>query len=82
LRRSRPLRLAAGEWGSLKVSLSGRARLLLEGEVEWLDPGEAEGVAEVPVKPMKAGRVPVALVAKWEGGEERRVMWLEVAERA
>ncbi|UNQ73406.1 ankyrin repeat domain-containing protein [Infirmifilum sp. NZ] len=75
-------RLVAGEWGSLKVRLSGRARLLLEGEVDWLDPGEAEGLIEIPVRLKKAGRVPVVLVARWEGGEERRVVWLEAAERA
>jgi len=75
-------RLAAGEWGVLRVKLGGKARLLLEGEVDWLDPGEAEGIAEVPVKPKKAGRLPVAVVAKWEGVEERRVVWLEATERA
>jgi len=75
-------RLALGEWGVLRVRLGGRARLLLEGEVEWIDPGEAEGVVEVPVRLKKAGRVPVAVVARWESGEERRVVWLEAAERA
>jgi len=75
-------RLAVGEWGALRVRLGGRARLLLEGEVDWLDPGEAEGVVEVPVRLKKAGRVPVAVVARWESGEERRVVWLEAAERA
>jgi len=75
-------RLVVGEWGVLRVRLSGKARVSLEGDVEWLDPGEAVGIAEIPVKPRKAGRLPVALVARWEGGEERRVVWLVAAERA
>jgi len=74
--------LAAGEWGVLRVRLGGRARLLLEGDVEWIDPGEAEGPVEVPVKPKTAGRLPVAVVARSGGVEERRVVWLEAAERA
>jgi len=75
-------RLVVGEWGVLRVRLGGKARVSLEGDVDWLDPGETIGVAVIPVKPRKAGRLPVALVARWEGGEERRVVWLVVAERA
>jgi len=49
--------------------------------VDWLDPGEAEGAVEVPVKPRRAGRLPVAVVAKGEGREERKLIWLEALER-
>jgi len=72
--------LVAGEWGYLRVSLGGRARVSVEGEVDWLDPGEAEGPVEVPVRLKKAGKVPIVLVVRGSGREERRVVWLEAAE--
>jgi len=71
-------RLDVGEWGALRVRLGDKARVSLEGDVDWLDPGEVDGIAEIPVKPKKAGKVPVTLVVKGKGREERRQVWLKV----
>jgi len=46
------------------VQLSRSSRLVVEGDVEWLDPGEARGSVEVPVKLRRSGKVPVTIVAK------------------
>ncbi|MEM1793176.1 MAG: zinc ribbon domain-containing protein, partial [Thermofilaceae archaeon] len=72
--------LVEGEWGVLRVRLNRPSKLVVEGDVEWVDPGLVEGVVEVPVKARKAGRIPVAVVAKSSGREERKVVWVEVAE--
>ncbi|MEM4875102.1 MAG: ankyrin repeat domain-containing protein [Thermofilaceae archaeon] len=72
--------LVEGEWGVLRVQLNRPSKLMVEGDVEWMDPGLVKGVVEVPVKAKKAGRMPVAVVAKSSGREERKVVWVEVAE--
>jgi len=72
--------LVEGEWGVLRVKLIRPSVLVVEGDVDWMDPGLVKGVVEVPVKARKAGRVPVAVVAKSSGKEERKVIWVEVAE--
>ena len=71
--------LVEGEWGVLRVRLNRPSKLVVEGDVVWMDPGLVEGVVEVPVKARKAGRMPVAVVAKSSGREERKVVWVEVA---
>ncbi|MEM3942646.1 MAG: ankyrin repeat domain-containing protein [Thermofilaceae archaeon] len=71
--------LVEGEWGVLRVQLNRPSTLVVEGDVDWLDPGLVEGVVEVPVKARKAGRMPVAIVAKSSGKEERKVVWVEVS---
>ncbi|MEM1871516.1 MAG: ankyrin repeat domain-containing protein, partial [Thermofilaceae archaeon] len=71
--------LVEGEWGVLRVRLNRPSKLVVEGDVEWVDPGLVEGVVEVPVKAKKAGRIPVAIVAKSSGREERKVVWVEVS---
>ncbi|MEM3964298.1 MAG: ankyrin repeat domain-containing protein [Thermofilaceae archaeon] len=71
--------LVEGEWGVLRVRLNRPSTLVVEGDVEWVDPGLVEGVVEVPVKARKAGRMPVAVVAKSSGREERKVVWVEVS---
>ncbi|MEM4445033.1 MAG: ankyrin repeat domain-containing protein [Thermofilum sp.] len=71
--------LVEGEWGVLRVKLNFPSTLVVEGDVEWVDPGLVEGVVEVPVKARKAGRVPVTVVAKSSGKEERKVVWVEVS---
>ncbi|MEM0460295.1 MAG: zinc-ribbon domain-containing protein, partial [Thermofilaceae archaeon] len=72
--------LVEGEWGVLRVRLNRPSTLVVEGDVEWVDPGLVEGVVEVPVKARKTGRMPVAVVARSSGREERKVVWVEVAE--
>uniref|UniRef100_A0A7C4H6L4 Uncharacterized protein n=1 Tax=Thermofilum pendens TaxID=2269 RepID=A0A7C4H6L4_THEPE len=72
--------MVEGEWGVLRVRLNRPSKLVVEGDVEWMDPGLVKGVVEVPVKAKKAGRMPVAVVAKSSGKEERKVIWVEVAE--
>ncbi|MEM2790787.1 MAG: zinc ribbon domain-containing protein, partial [Thermofilaceae archaeon] len=67
-------------WGVLRVRLNRPSTLVVEGDVDWMDPGLVEGVVEVPVKARKTGRMPVAVVAKSSGREERKVVWVEVAE--
>jgi len=37
-------------------------------------------LVEVPVKPRRNGRVPVAIVARSGGREERGIVWVEAAE--
>jgi hypothetical protein len=58
----------------------------LEGDVDWLDPGRVElsgeGVVEVPVRPRAAGEVPVRVVVKSSGGEDAKITWLKVVEKA
>ncbi|MEM0459829.1 MAG: ankyrin repeat domain-containing protein [Thermofilaceae archaeon] len=72
--------LVEGEWGALRLQLSRSSRLVVEGDVEWLDPGEVQGSVEIPVKPRRSGKVPVAIVAKSGEREERKIIWIEVAE--
>jgi hypothetical protein len=80
--------LRAGEWGRLLVRVqgSGTATLSLEGDVEWLDPGRVklsgDAVVEVPVRPRAAGEVPVRVVLKSPSGEDTRITWLKVVDRA
>ncbi|MEM1522421.1 MAG: hypothetical protein QXU69_05310, partial [Thermofilaceae archaeon] len=71
--------LVEGEWGVLRVRLNRPSTLAVEGDVDWLNPGLVEGVVDVPVKARKTGRMPVAVVAKSSGREERKVVWVEVS---
>lgn len=70
-----------GEWGVLRIELNRRASLRVEGEVDWMELGEADGLVELPVKPKRAGRVPLAIVARSGGREERKIFWIEVLKR-
>jgi len=80
--------LYAGEWGRLlvKVKGAGLASLSIEGDVEWMDPGRVvlsgESVVEVPVKPGVAGELPVRITVRSGGGEDVRIAWLKVSEKA
>ncbi|MCC6003801.1 MAG: ankyrin repeat domain-containing protein [Thermofilum sp.] len=80
--------LRAGEWGRLLVRVqgSGTASLSLEGDVDWLDPGRVklsgESLVEVPVRPKAAGEVPVRVVVRSPGGEDAKITWLKVVDRA
>jgi hypothetical protein len=80
--------LRAGEWGRLLVRVqgSGTATLSLEGDVDWLDPGRVklsgDAVVEVPVRPRAAGEVPVKVVLKSPSGEDTKITWLKVVDRA
>jgi hypothetical protein len=80
--------LRAGEWGRLLVRVrgSGTATLSLEGDVDWLDPGRVklsgESLVEVPVRPRAAGEVPVRVVLKSPSGEDAKITWLKVVEKA
>jgi hypothetical protein len=80
--------LRAGEWGRLLVRVRGlgTASLSLEGDVEWLDPGRVklsgDAVVEVPVRPRAASGVPVRVVVKSPSGEDAKITWLKVSDRA
>jgi hypothetical protein len=80
--------LRAGEWCRLLVRVrgSGTATLSLEGDVDWLDPGRVklsgESLVEVPVRPRAAGEVPVRVVLKSPSGEDAKITWLKVVDRA
>jgi hypothetical protein len=80
--------LCVGEWGRLLVRVrgSGKASVSLEGDVEWLDPGlvklSGDAVVEVPVKPKVSGEVPVRAVVKSPSGEDAKIAWLKVVDRA
>jgi hypothetical protein len=80
--------LRAGEWGRLLVRVqgSGTASVSLEGDVDWLDPGRVklsgESLVEVPVRPKAAGEVPVRVVVKSPSGEDTKITWLKVVDRA
>ena len=39
-------------------------------------------MVEVPVRPVAAGELPVRIVVRSEGGEDARIAWLKVSERA
>jgi hypothetical protein len=58
----------------------------LEGDVDWLDPGRVklsgESLVEVPVRPRAAGEVPVRVVLKSPSGEDAKIAWLKVVEKA
>jgi hypothetical protein len=78
----------AGEWGRLlvKVKGAGLASLSIEGNVEWMDPGRIRlsggSVVEVPVKPGVAGELPVRITVRSGSGEDVRIAWLKVSEKA
>lgn len=72
--------LVQGEWGRLHIRVSFPSTLTVEGEVDWLDPGLVSGSVDIPVKPRKAGMIPIAIVAKSSGKEERKIVWVEVLE--
>ncbi|MCC6059460.1 MAG: ankyrin repeat domain-containing protein [Thermofilum sp.] len=80
--------LRAGEWGRLLVRVqgSGTASVSLEGDVDWLDPGRVklsgESLVEVPVRPRAAGEVPVRVVVRSPSGEDTKITWLKVSDRA
>jgi len=80
--------LYIGKWGRLLVRLRGlgTATLSIEGDVDWLDPGRvqlsSESVVEVPVRPRAAGELPVRVVVKSSGGEDAKITWLKVVEKA
>jgi len=81
-------RLRIGEWGRLLVKIrgSGTATLSLEGDVDWLDPGtlelSGESVVEVPVRSKTSGELPVRVVVKSPNGEDAKITWLKVKDRA
>jgi hypothetical protein len=80
--------LRVGEWGRLLVRVRGlgTASVSLEGDVEWLDPGlvklSGDAVVEVPVRPRAGGEVPVRVVVKSPSGEDAKIAWLKVVDRA
>lgn len=74
-------RLTASEWGALRIRLNQPVTLHVEGEVEWLNPGEVSGLVELPVKPKRAGRIPIIISAKSGNFEDRRVIWIKVLEK-
>jgi hypothetical protein len=64
----------------------GEARISIEGDVEWMNPGavelSGESVLYVPVKPRAAGEVPVKLSLELSGMKSSRLIWLNVSEKA
>lgn len=74
-------RLVEGRWGKMRLELSDKATISIMGEVDWMDPGEVEGVVVLPVKPKKSGSIPVTVVAESEGRREEKLIVVDV-ERA
>jgi hypothetical protein len=80
--------LHVGEWGKMIVRARGlgEARISIEGDVEWMNPGAVELSGEsmlyVPVKPRAAGEVPVKLSLELSGMKSSRLIWLNVLEKA
>jgi hypothetical protein len=76
--------LSEGLWGRIFVLMrgSGNVNINLEGDVEWINPGEisinGEDTVEIPVKPKIHGEVPVKITVK--GGEKptSKIVWLNV----
>jgi hypothetical protein len=76
--------LSEGLWGRIFVLMrgSGNVNIDLEGDVDWIDPGEifinGEDTVEIPVKPKIHGEVPVKITVK--GGEKStsKIVWLDV----
>lgn len=73
--------LVEGEWGLLRVKVNTPSTLNLDGDLEWMNPGKVEDIANIPVKPKKAGRIPILVTVKSDVGEERRIVWVEVMRR-
>ncbi|TDA41701.1 MAG: hypothetical protein DSO07_03190 [Thermoproteota archaeon] len=78
--------LYEGLWGRILISMEGEGtvKVDLEGDVDWIDPGEiiinGEDTVEIPVKPKIRGDVPVKITVK--GGEKpiSKIVWLDVAD--
>ncbi|RSN68323.1 ankyrin repeat domain-containing protein [Candidatus Korarchaeum cryptofilum] len=76
--------LYEGLWGRILISMEGEGtvKVDLEGDVNWIDPGEiiinGEDAVEIPVKPKVYGEVPVRITVK--GGEKStsKIVWLNV----
>jgi hypothetical protein len=70
----------------VRVRGVGRASLAVEGDVDWINPGDVElsgeGVVEMPVKSSASGEVPARVVVKSSGLESSRIVWLKVVEKA
>jgi hypothetical protein len=77
--------LQDGSWGKISLSIkgSGKVKIDLEGDVEWMDPGEiainGEYIADIPVKPKVNGEVPVKITIRGGGVSTSRIAWLNVA---
>jgi len=73
-----PSLLFGNEWGYLLLKLPGEGRVKVEGEVEWLDPGVVRGEAILPVKPLRAGGVPITISVSRNSKELKKTVWLNV----
>jgi ankyrin repeat protein len=75
-------------WGKLIVKIRGRGvvHVLIEGDVEWLDPGaidvSGEAVIEVPIRPKVAGEVPVKITVESLGRKETKLSWLKIESKS
>ncbi|MCL7390365.1 MAG: ankyrin repeat domain-containing protein [Thaumarchaeota archaeon] len=76
--------LSEGLWGKISVLMrgSGKVKVDLEGDVEWIDPGEininGEDTVEIPVKPKVNGEVPVKITVKGGKTSISKMIWLNV----
>jgi hypothetical protein len=77
--------LCEGLWGRILILMrgSGKVKIDLEGDVEWIDPGgisiNEEDEVEIPVKPKNHGKVPVKITVKGGGRSTSKIVWLNVA---
>jgi hypothetical protein len=77
--------LYEGFWGRIFVLIRerGKVKIDLEGDVDWIDPGEiiinGEDTVEIPVKPKVHGEVPVKITVKGGGRPTSKIVWLNVA---
>jgi len=76
--------LSEGLWGKISVFIrgGGKVNIDLEGDVDWIDPGEisinGEDTVEIPVKPKIHGEVPVKITVKGGKTSASRIIWLNV----
>lgn len=79
--------LCVGEWGELRVMVSGQGKVSLsvEGDVEYisLEPVDLHGkrLIEVPVKPKISGKLPIKVTIESFGKRESKTLWLKVEEK-
>jgi hypothetical protein len=79
--------LCVGEWGELRVRVSGqgKASLSVEGDVEYisLEPVDLHGkeLIKVPVKPKISGKLPIKVTIEAYGKRVSKTLWLKVEEK-
>jgi len=75
------------EWSELAVKVRGmgRASIAIEGDIDWINPGNIdlseEPIVKIPVRAKRIGKVPVKVVLRSLEKEDFRIVWLNVKKK-